>query len=677
MFPQLFDTVPDALVVVDGAGLIAMANRQAERLFGYPPAGLTGLPVEQLIPEDARERHRSHRADYMRMPRTRPMGGAGMALVGQRRDGAQFPVEIALSPLQTDEGPRYLASIRDISETQRARQALVRARYDALVARIGQEAVELADEEALVPRLPEMLASALGAEAVAIVFLKEAPHVDVPAYFGLPPLSRGLFSVPEHWQQLGRSHPRVIDDLRGTAWPLPLLGGDTGSGATVPLMDRGHVMGALLVRAPAPRALDHDAMHLLRSVANLVAGMIQRRRTEEQLAHAQRLDAIGQLTGGIAHDFNNLLTVMSGSLQLLQVRCADDPEAADLIASALRSASRGAELTRKLLAFARRQRLSPIAVSPPRLLEDLEKMLRRTLGESIRLSVDCPASLPPVYADAAQLDSALVNLVLNARDAMPQGGAIRLSVREVTDEARDAAADRPQGSRIEFCVEDTGHGMTAETLARACEPFFTTKRAGHGSGLGLSMVYGFAEQSGGQLRIRSRLGHGTQVTLALPVAPACANVEHAGAPPIVEGRGEHVLVVEDEPEVRDIAIAFLASLGYRATAVGDAGQALALLARERDVAAVFSDVMLGGGMNGAQLAAEVRAARPDLAILLTSGYEDAQLLEQPRAHPPAHALLRKPYSREDLAAALRRCLQDVRPSHVDVDQYRQARCPPE
>ena len=145
----------------------------------------------------------------------------------------------------------------------------------------------------------------------------------------------------------------------------------------------------------------------------------------------------------------------------------------------------------------------------------------------------------------------------------------------------------------------------------------------------------------------------------------------------MEGRGEHVLVVEDEPEVRDIAIAFLASLGYRATAVGDAGQALALLARERDVAAVFSDVMLGGGMNGAQLAAEVRAARPDLAILLTSGYEDAQLLEQPRAHPPAHALLRKPYSREDLAAALRRCLQDVRPSQVDVDQYRQARRPPE
>lgn len=677
MFSQLFHAVPDALIVVDEAGRIAIANRQAERLFGYAEDSLAGLGVEQLIPEDARQRHRSHRQDYMLAPRIRPMEGAGMALIGQRRDGSQFPVEIALSPLQTDEGPRYLASIRDVSETQRARAALVRARHDALVASIGQEGVGLADGEELIARLPRLLGAALDAEAVAIAFLKDEPLLEVKACFGVPTLSRGLFDASKEWLQLSSGCPLVIDDLQARSRPLPLLGGETGSGAVVPLIDREHPMGVIVVRCGGRRALDHDALHLLRSVANLVAGMIQRRRTEEQLAHAQRLDAIGQLTGGIAHDFNNLLTVMSGSLQLLQVRCADDPEAADLIGSALRSASRGAELTRKLLAFARRQRLSPIAVSPPRLLEDLEKMLCRTLGESIRLSVDCPASIPPVYADAAQLDSALVNLVLNARDAMPHGGAIRLSVREVADEEQDATADHPQASRIEFRVEDTGHGMAAETMARACEPFFTTKRAGHGSGLGLSMVYGFAEQSGGQLRIRSRLGHGTRVTLALPVAPACATVGHAGAPPIVEGRGEHVLVVEDEPEVRDIAIAFLASLGYRATAVGDADGALAFLAREHDVAAVFTDVMLGGGMDGAQLATEVRAARPELAILLASGYEDTRLLGHAGAHPHAHALLRKPYSREDLAAALRRCLQDVRGSQIDVDQYRQATPPPE
>lgn len=667
MFPQLFHAVPDALIVVDEAGRIAIANRQAERLFGYAEDSLAGLGVEQLIPEDARQRHRSHRHDYMQAPRIRPMEGAGMALIGQRRDGSQFPVEIALSPLETDEGPRYLASIRDVSETQRARAALVRARHDALVARIGQEGVGLADGEELIARLPQLLGAALGAEAVAIAFLKDKPLLEVKACFGVPTLSAGLFDASREWLQLSSGCPLVIDDLQAKSRPLPLLGGETGSGAVVPLINREYPMGVIVVRCGGRRALDHDAMHLLRSIANLVVGMIQRRRTEEQLAHAQRLDAIGQLTGGIAHDFNNLLTVMSGSLQLLAERSSADPESADLIACASRSACRGAELTRKLLAFGRRQRLSPSAVSPPRLLEDLEKMLGRTLGESIRLSVDCPATIPPVYADAAQLDSALVNLVLNARDAMPQGGAIHLSVREVRDEAQDAVAAHLQGSCIEFRVEDTGHGMAAETMARACEPFFTTKQAGHGSGLGLSMVYGFAEQSGGQLRIKSRLGHGTRVTLTLPATPAAGDLGCAPAPRILEGHGECVLVVEDEPEVRDIAIAFLASLGYRAVAVGDAGEALALLSRRRDVAALFTDVMLGGGMNGARLAIEARAAHPELAVLLTSGYEDAQLLEQSRTRE--HALLRKPYSREDLAAALRRCLEDARRSQgVDLDQ---------
>ncbi|WFC41554.1 PAS domain S-box protein [Pseudoxanthomonas sp. SE1] len=667
MFPQLFHAVPDALLVVDETGRISIANRQAERLFGYAEDGLTGLGVEQLIPEDARERHRSHRCGYMRMPRIRPMGGAGMALIGQRRDGAQFPVEIALSPLQTDEGPRYLASIRDISETQRAREALVRARHDALVARIGQEAVELADGDELIARLPQLLTAALGADAVAIAFFREKPLVEVQACFGAPALSRGLFEVPEHWQQLSSSRPRVIDDLQTAMLPLPLLGGDKGSGAVVPLIDRDHPMGVIVVRSAGQRALDHDAMHLLRSIANLVAGMIQRRRTEEQLAHAQRLDAIGQLTGGIAHDFNNLLTVMSGSLQLLADRSSGDPESADLIASASRSACRGAELTRKLLAFARRQRLSPSAVSPPRLLEDLEHMLRRTLGDSIRLIVECPPTIPAVHADAAQLDSALLNLVLNARDAMPQGGEIRLSARQAELEVETDSRVTVRHPCIMFSVTDTGHGMTTETMARAVEPFFTTKPAGRGSGLGLSMVYGFAEQSGGKLRIDSRLGHGTRVVLLLPAAPVAIATSNESPRLTQEGHGELVLVVEDEPAVRDIALAFLRSLGYRASAVGSATDALEHLSGNAEVRLLFTDVMLGGGMNGVELAKAAKASHPGLGILLTSGYEDVLALDPIEA--PTLAPLRKPYSREDLAAALHRSLSDAcRQKRIDVDQ---------
>lgn len=651
MFPQLFETVPDALIVVDDTGHIVLANQQAERLFGYPPQGLAGLTIERLIPEDARERHRAHREGYMSSPRIRPMGGAGMALVGQRKDGAQFPVEIALSPIQTDEGRRFLASIRDISETQRARQALVRARYDALVARIGQQAIESAAEDELVAKLPALLADALGVEIVAIVFLKERPQVEIRAAVGLGDHLEHSYNDPGDWQQLTNSQPLIVDDLEKSIRTLPVVDGKTGSGAVMPLVDRGRPMGALIARSREKNRFDHDAMHLLQSIANLLAAMIPRRRTEEQLAHAQRLDAIGQLTGGIAHDFNNLLTVMSGSLQLLESQCGDQPESAELIASALRSVARGAELTRKLLAFARRQRLSPSAVSPPRMLQDLEQLLRRTLGDSVSLRVECPDSMPAAYADPSQLDSALLNLALNARDAMPFGGVLSFTVEEKWIDPEGAQPDLKPGHYVVFGVADTGQGMTPETLARAIEPFYTTKQ-GRGSGLGLSMVYGFVEQSGGHLHIHSRLGYGTRVELYLPVASISPlPVAPAVASP-AGSTGETVLVVEDETAVREVAAAFVRSLGYQVHAVGSAREAIERLASNPEITVLFSDVMLGPGMNGADLARAARRQRPDLAVLLTSGYEDNPALGA--VEDQAFELLRKPYRREELAAALRR-----------------------
>ena len=660
MFPQLFETVPDALIVVDDKGLITLANHQAEQLFGYPEQGMVGVRVEQLMPEAARERHRAHRASYVAAPRIRPMGGAGMALVGQRKDGAQFPVEIALSPLKTDQGQLlYLASIRDISETQRAQQAIARARYDALVARIGQQALEASAEEDVIAALPALLAEALRVEAVAIVFLREGQQIDIRAAVGFDDLASGSTSDAGTWPQLAINRPLIIDDLAQYAVPLPVIDGATGSGAVVPMFDRGRLMGALVTRSHELRRFDHDALHLLQSVANLLAALVQRRRTEEQLAHSQRLDAIGQLTGGIAHDFNNLLTVMSGSLQLLEAQCDHDPEAGELIASALRSAARGAELTRKLLAFARRQRLSPSAIAPERVLRDLELMMRRTLGDAIRLQVDCPEAMPPAYVDASQLDSALLNLALNARDAMPRGGDITLGVEEHWVDARIARPDLTPGHYVAFTVADTGHGMAPETLARAIEPFYTTKQAGRGSGLGLSMVYGFVEQSGGHLQIDSRLGYGTRVTLYLPVASTPSSPPALIASSPSHGAGETVLVVEDEPAVRDIAAAFARSLGYRVLAVGSATEALDQLAADSSIALLFSDVMLGSGMNGTELAHAAQRQRPGLAVLLTSGYEDSPALAASEAH--AFELLRKPYRREDLAAALRRSLNQPEP----------------
>lgn len=639
------EAVPDALVVVDEHGRIAAANRQAEQLFGYAPGELSGLPVESLMPEGARERHHAHRNGYMAASRVRPMGGSGMALVGQRRDGQQFPVEIALSPLETGAGLRYLASVRDISETQRARQALVRARYDALVARVGQLALESTAADTVVAGLPALLVDALGIDAAVIVFLRD-DTLDVHAQQGFDTAAFDDAARQRTAVEIARGQTSVVEDAAHDERHRLVFPAARGSSAIVPLSGGDRPIGALMAWAGEPRRFDHDALHLLQSSANLLAALLQRRRTEEQLAHAQRLDAIGQLTGGIAHDFNNLLTVMSGSLQLLEMEVGDRPEAAELIASALRSAGRGAELTSKLLAFARRQKLSPSAVSPPQLLRDLELMLRRTLGESVHLHVQCPEDIAAVYADASQLDAALVNLSLNARDAMPRGGDITLSV--VERRHHDPQPDRPDRF-IVFTVTDTGLGMTPETLARAVEPFFTTKGAGRGSGLGLSMVYGFVEQSGGHFHIDSRLGYGTRVELWLPAARSAQGAGSAHAGGAMSGAGERVLVVEDEDEVRAIAAMFLRSLGYQVVAVGNAAQALQQLRQDASIAVLFSDVMLGPGMNGRELANAARDLRPELPVLLTSGYEDAP-------DDGRHELLRKPYRREDLAAALHRHL---------------------
>lgn len=525
--PHLFDLVPDALVLVDGAGRIVRANANAERLFGYPAQGLDALEIEQLMPAAMRERHRGHRADYMREPRVRPMGGANMNLVGQRRDGRQFPVEIALSPLLSGDALCYLASVRDISESQRVRQALVRARYDAAAAAIGHLALASRDTSAVIERLPPMLAEVLQVPRVAAVILREG-MATLGSAVGMAGGADG--ALPE-WMQaadspvlraLAQGCTVLMDehadgsskDGRGArGWPA-----DARSGVVVPLQDRDRPIGALLALDGSTGRFGHDELQLLQTVANLLSTQVQRRRSEEQLVHAQRLEALGQLTGGVAHDFNNLLTVVSGSLQLLEDECATQPGALEVIETALRSVGRGAELTAKLLAFGRRQYLRPRVLRPRPLLEDLALMLRRTLGDGIHINLGSEEDLPPVYADPAQLEAALLNLALNARDAMPDGGRIAIGARErwVT---RDASRPELQpGHFVVLSVADNGIGMAPEVLARALEPFYSTKPTGRGSGLGLSMVYGFVSQSGGYLDLSSQPGQGTRVELHLPAA---------------------------------------------------------------------------------------------------------------------------------------------------------------
>ena len=669
LFEALFETAPDAMIVVNRDGCIVLVNPQAERLFGYAAGELIGSPVEVLLPESLRAVHVGHRNGFMANPRVRPMG-AGYELTGVRRNGEPFPVEIGLSPIQSAGSTLFAASIRDISETHRVRQALTRARYDTFAAQIGRLALESSNYEAAVVKMPALVASALAIRAVAV--LLAGPRSDDLRVHAETGLSHSLREVLPRTIPLGALLTRIERDAPAGITLKQLAGAELASfvaaiadagfrdAAAVLLLDRYQPMGLLLALSGKHDHFDRDALHFLQSVGNILAAAIQRSRSEEQLAHSQRLDAVGQLTGGIAHDFNNLLTVISGNLQILESELADRPGLSETIDSALRAVDRGAVLTRRLLAFARRQHLVPRPVMPAQMLSDLQGMLRRTLGEHITVAVVFDeVDVTPVFADPGELEAALINLALNARDAMPRGGDLTISVRKHVLKAKEHI-DLPPGAYVVFSVTDTGTGMAPDILARALEPFFTTKEAGKGNGLGLSMVYGFAKQSGGQVVIESDVGHGTRVDLYLPAGARAdvAQVVRDTAPPR-EGR-ETVLGVEDEAEVRGIALAFLRSLGYATYDAADAESALALLQQHDDIELLFSDIVLGSGMNGFDLVREARMQRPQLAVLLTSGYERTADGDD-RPSSSEFEVLRKPYRREHLAAALRKALDGERP----------------
>jgi len=377
--------------------------------------------------------------------------------------------------------------------------------------------------------------------------------------------------------------------------------------------------------------------------------MRRRELAEQQLLHTQRLEAVGQMTGGVAHDFNNLLTIILGNAELIERR-ADDPARVRRLAShVVLAARRGAEVTQKLLAFSRRQLVQPEVVDLNARLLEFRELLDRAAGEPVEVSFDLAPNLARVRLDPGQFEAAILNLVGNARDAMPEGGRVAITTRNVILEAGERA-DLADGVYAAVTVSDTGTGMDPATAAKAFEPFFTTKEVGRGTGLGLSQVYGFVKQAGGDVRINTAPGAGTGVELLLPRTNLAAD------PPAADGlgsagHGEVVLVVEDEKAVRDMAVEALEELGYATVTAPDAAGALDRLRGPERIDVLFSDVVMPGGLNGVKLATEARRLRPGLRVLLTSGYS-------PDAIDSGLRLLRKPYEREDLARNLKEILHE-------------------
>jgi signal transduction histidine kinase/ActR/RegA family two-component response regulator len=394
-----------------------------------------------------------------------------------------------------------------------------------------------------------------------------------------------------------------------------------------------------------------------------------RRASEATLVQAMKMEAVGQLSGGIAHDFNNMLTIVIGNLDTLQRRLRDAagirgdvaPRLARPIEMALQGARSAAELTRRLLAFSRRQALAPVQVDLNRLVAAMSELLRRTVGEAVSIETVLAGGLWATLVDANGLENVLVNLVVNARDAMPGGGRVTIETANIyLDEAYAARfGDVAAGQYVLLSVSDTGGGISSELMPRVFEPFFTTKQGGEGSGLGLAMVHGFVKQSGGHIRLYSEVGQGTTVKIYLPRLAVALPLPAAPAemPPAPSGLprarpDETILLVEDNDSVRDYATTALAELGYRVIAARDAGEALQAVERGERIDLLFTDVVLGSGPNGRELASRIGERRAGLPVLFTTGYTRNAIVHHGRLDPGVH-LLDKPFTQQDLARKIR------------------------
>ena len=492
-------------------------------------------------------------------------------------------------------------------------------------------------------------------------------------------------------EDLKRGETVVIEDARldprtqDSAAALEAI--TARSFVNMPLTEQGGTVALLYVNHAEPRHFPEDEIDFMREVAERTRSATERRRAEreldalnasleqqvadrtrellaaeEALRQSQKMEAVGQLTGGIAHDFNNLLTGIGGSLEMLQSRVAQGrlTEVDKYVTAAQGAVRRAAALTHRLLAFSRRQTLDPRPTDVNRLVSGMEELVRRTVGPSIEVESALKVGLWPTLVDPGQLENALLNLCINARDAMPDGGKLTIeTANRWMDDRLAREQDLEPGQYVSLCVSDTGTGMTPEVMEKAFDPFFTTKPIGQGTGLGLSMIYGFARQSGGQVRIYSEVGQGTNICIYLPRhRGGDAISEEAEAPYSAShrGGGETVLIVDDEPAIRMLVTDVLADLGYNALEAPDGAAGLRILNSDVRIDLLITDVGLPGGMNGRQVADGARAVRPDLKVLFITGYAENAVLSHGHLDHGMHVLT-KPFPMEVLADRIRDLIQ--------------------
>lgn len=624
-----------AIYMLDPNGRIVSWNPGAERIKGYSADEIIGAHFSRFYTSEERAADMPARA----LKIARETGRFTAEAWRCRKDGSQFWAMVVIDPIVRDGKLLGFAKItRDMTEQHDAQRAALESerRFRRLVQGVTDYAIYMLSPEGTVTNWNS------GAERIKGYSYDEIVGEHFSRFYTPEDIDIGL---PARALETARREGRY----EAEGWRLRKDGTRFWAGVVI---DAIYENGELIGFAKITRDLTER-----REVQR------QLEQSREQLFQAQKMEAIGQLTGGIAHDFNNLLTGISGSLELLRTRLAQG-RTGDLdrfIAMAQGAASRAAALTHRLLAFARRQTLDPKLINPNKLIADIQEMIQCTVGPTIKLETVPATGLWTTLCDPNQLENAIINLCINARDAMPNGGRLTIETSNTWMDERDARErDMAPGQYVAIYVTDTGTGMPPDVVARAFDPFFTTKPTGKGTGLGLSMIYGFAKQSGGQVRIYSEQGVGTAVRLYLPRRQGEADQEilqPGSVDASLASSGETVLIVDDEPTIRMLVTEVLADLGYSAIEAADGASGMQVLQSNVRIDLLVTDVGLPGGMNGRQMADAARVFRPRLKVLFITGYADNVAVGNGLLEPGMHVLT-KPFDMHTLAHRIRAAIME-------------------
>ncbi|MEE1654701.1 PAS domain S-box protein [Microvirga sp. CF3062] len=627
-FQLLVDAVTDyAIYMLDPKGIVSSWNAGAQRFKGYTQDEILGEHFSRFYTDEDKATELPRRA-LETASREGKFEAEGWRL---RKDGTRFWAHVVIDPIRDPRGNLigFAKITRDLTERKRTQEALKESeeRFRLLVQGVTDYAIYMLDPKGIVSNWNP------GAQRIKGYTQDEI--------------------VGQHFSQF------YTDEDRATELPRRALETAAREGRFEAEGWRLRKDGTRFWASVVIDRIQNDMGELI-GFAKITRDITERRQAQEALAQAQaalfqsqKMEAVGQLTGGVAHDFNNLLTVIVNSLDLL-TRNTRDARDMRLIESAQRAAERGAKLTQQLLAFSRRQPLQPALHNPNTLIGGFEAILRRACGELVKLRLALAPGVRSISVDAPQFEAALLNLIVNARDAMPDGGSLTIKTGNVTiGENEQAPAALKPGPYVSITVEDTGSGITPEVLDRVFEPFFTTKEIGKGTGLGLSQVYGFVTQSGGHIKVDSTPDQGTKVTMLLPAQDNGEEVvedEDGTVHPARDSAGT-VLIVEDEPAVLEVASDIFDSLGYDVLTATDANEAVAVLGSDAAIDVMFSDVIMPNGMNGVELSRKAREMRPHLRILLASGYPMSALPSEGLG--AGVSFISKPYRWTELADKLR------------------------